>query len=156
MSDSPQGPDWWQASDGAWYPPELHPSLEGDVVRGRRPAGGAAGVGRACGEGPPDPRSRAAKRPTWSNESDQRPDAGPVYPDLFQQAVSGSSLANVVTVEDYADGEARPSLDVPASTSPGSEQFLEDGELVSVSARMPAEVGAFSGASAKRRWRILR
>jgi len=21
----PQGPGWWQASDGAWYPPELHP-----------------------------------------------------------------------------------------------------------------------------------
>ena len=22
MSDSPQGPGWWQASDGKWYPPE--------------------------------------------------------------------------------------------------------------------------------------
>jgi hypothetical protein len=25
MADEPQGPGWWQASDGAWYPPELHP-----------------------------------------------------------------------------------------------------------------------------------
>ena len=26
MSDVPQGPTWWQASDNKWYPPELHPS----------------------------------------------------------------------------------------------------------------------------------
>jgi hypothetical protein len=26
MSDTSQGPGWWVASDGKWYPPELHPS----------------------------------------------------------------------------------------------------------------------------------
>ena len=25
MSDAPQGPGWWQASDDRWYPPESHP-----------------------------------------------------------------------------------------------------------------------------------
>jgi hypothetical protein len=25
MSDASQGPGWWQASDGKWYPSELHP-----------------------------------------------------------------------------------------------------------------------------------
>ena len=25
MSDVSQGPGWWMASDGKWYPPELHP-----------------------------------------------------------------------------------------------------------------------------------
>jgi|SRR5580658_430950 hypothetical protein len=25
MSDMSQGPGWWQASDGKWYPPEQHP-----------------------------------------------------------------------------------------------------------------------------------
>ena len=25
VSDSPQGPGWWQASDGKWYPPEQAP-----------------------------------------------------------------------------------------------------------------------------------
>ena len=25
MSTVPQGPQWWQASDGRWYPPESHP-----------------------------------------------------------------------------------------------------------------------------------
>ncbi len=27
MSDVPPGPGWWIASDGAWYPPEAHPSV---------------------------------------------------------------------------------------------------------------------------------
>jgi hypothetical protein len=27
MTDRPQGPGWWQASDLKWYPPEKH--LEG-------------------------------------------------------------------------------------------------------------------------------
>ncbi len=26
MSDTAQGPGWWQGSDGKWYPPEQHPS----------------------------------------------------------------------------------------------------------------------------------
>ena len=26
MSDTSQGPDWWQASDDLWYPPEDHPN----------------------------------------------------------------------------------------------------------------------------------
>lgn len=26
MSDVPQGPGWWQASDHRWYPPETHPN----------------------------------------------------------------------------------------------------------------------------------
>lgn len=25
VSDTPRGPGWWQASDGKFYPPELHP-----------------------------------------------------------------------------------------------------------------------------------
>jgi uncharacterized protein DUF4190 len=28
MSDTQQGPGWWQASDGKWYPPETHPSVQ--------------------------------------------------------------------------------------------------------------------------------
>ena len=26
MSASPQGPDWWQASDLRWYPPSMQPA----------------------------------------------------------------------------------------------------------------------------------
>jgi hypothetical protein len=28
MSDTQQGPDWWQAADHRWYPPELHPAYQ--------------------------------------------------------------------------------------------------------------------------------
>lgn len=27
MSDNPQGPGWWQASDGRWYPPQQAPGF---------------------------------------------------------------------------------------------------------------------------------
>lgn len=27
MSDTPMGPNWWQASDGRWYPPEARPGV---------------------------------------------------------------------------------------------------------------------------------
>ncbi len=36
MSDTPQGPGWWQASDGKWYPPEQAP--------GASPTPGGGGV----------------------------------------------------------------------------------------------------------------
>lgn len=39
MSDSPQGPGWWQASDGKWYPPESAPGAT------PAPAGGGGAVG---------------------------------------------------------------------------------------------------------------
>ena len=105
--------------------------------------------------GPVAPRpvpslSDVPKRPTWSGESDHRAEAGPMFPDLFQQAVAGSALANAVTVN-YADGEHRDSLDVANYPSPGAD----DQVLVSAGGRMPVEVGAFTGASAKkRRWRL--
>jgi hypothetical protein len=28
MSDTQQGPGWWQATDGKWYPPETHPARQ--------------------------------------------------------------------------------------------------------------------------------
>ena len=43
MSDASQGPGWWQASDGKWYPPEQAPGYQ---------AGGDAGGG-ATGGGTP-------------------------------------------------------------------------------------------------------
>jgi hypothetical protein len=94
--------------------------------------------------------SDVPKRATWSGESDHRPEAGPMFPDLFQQAVAGSALANAITVN-YADGEHRDSLDVGNFPAPGADTAA----LVAAGGRMPVEVGAFTGASAKkRRWRL--
>lgn len=38
MSDTPQGPGWWQASDGRWYPPSLSPGWEVPSSPGQTPA----------------------------------------------------------------------------------------------------------------------
>lgn len=43
MSDTSQGPGWWQASDGKWYPPEQQPGYQPDQAG--QPAGGGAGGG---------------------------------------------------------------------------------------------------------------
>lgn len=42
MSDTSQGPGWWQASDGRWYPPESQPA-PGPVTKG--PVGRPRSVG---------------------------------------------------------------------------------------------------------------
>jgi len=199
MSDKPEGPGWWLASDGTWHPPELHPSVREDVAGPTSESGPSTvplltalppeeiapaapavptlvvpqtldtpltpGTVLPSLAGPeatvslPEPRAVAPRpvpslpltqgRPSWSAEADHRPEAGPMYPDLFQQAVSGSRLADAITVN-FADGEHRESLDVPQSSGP-----IGDPQLVAAGARMPAEVGAFTGASAKkRRWRL--
>jgi hypothetical protein len=46
MSDTPVGPGWWQASDGKWYAPELHPDrLAGPPPPSPPPAGPASPPG---------------------------------------------------------------------------------------------------------------
>ena len=39
MSDTPQGPGWWIASDGRWYAPELHPDVREPVTDQSPPPG---------------------------------------------------------------------------------------------------------------------
>jgi hypothetical protein len=56
MSDMSQGPGWWIASDGKWYPPHLHPSVQapepttpssdGALTDHEPDAGGPAGTAR--------------------------------------------------------------------------------------------------------------
>ncbi len=40
MSDTSQGPGWWQASDGKWYPPEQAPGYQPPAGGGDAAAGG--------------------------------------------------------------------------------------------------------------------
>jgi Domain of unknown function (DUF4282) len=37
MSDVSQGPDWWLATDGKWYPPERHPAYKPQQVASPQP-----------------------------------------------------------------------------------------------------------------------
>ena len=44
MSDVAQGPGWWIASDGKWYPPEMHPSRMPPPQPGAIPVMGTSAV----------------------------------------------------------------------------------------------------------------
>jgi hypothetical protein len=53
MSDTPEGPDWWRATDGRWYPPELFtgpPEL--------RPGADRAAAATGSDEAEPTPPTR--------------------------------------------------------------------------------------------------
>ena len=45
MSDISQGPGWWQASDGKWYPPEQAPGAQPTAPPAGPPPGYAAPAG---------------------------------------------------------------------------------------------------------------
>lgn len=47
MSDIPQGPGWWQASDGRWYPPADAPAPPGAPATGPPPVTAAPTSGKA-------------------------------------------------------------------------------------------------------------
>ena len=87
------------ASDGKWYPPELHPSVrEGfpHAIAGRRPVRRlvqSPGTVPVDGTGAhlPSPRSGRGRPGRDAH-------AGPQFPDLFQKASRGSHLADNVTV----------------------------------------------------------
>jgi len=49
MSDTSEGPGWWQASDGKWYPPEQTPSGAGPGAS--IPSGGGVDIGGAISYG---------------------------------------------------------------------------------------------------------
>jgi hypothetical protein len=52
MSDAPQGPDWWQASDDKWYPPP-RPEMPGDVPASSPPVGVQGYAAPGYSQGPP-------------------------------------------------------------------------------------------------------
>lgn len=62
MSDVSQGPGWWQASDGKWYPPESHPQYVAGGVGA--PAGGA-NVGGAPAKAVGGRKKKPWWRRTW-------------------------------------------------------------------------------------------
>jgi hypothetical protein len=90
MSDKSEGPGWWIASDGKWYPPELHPSVRVDSTT-QPSMQGLDGV----------PRRR------WDDDPSKATHVGPQFPDLFQKALQGSHVADNISVK--YDGEERRS-----------------------------------------------
>jgi len=141
MSDNPEGPGWWIASDGKWYPPELHPS-----VRTEDPAPERATVPETGTDGSSPAPHRWHSQGDAPSQDDEAPPVGPQFPDLFQKALQGSHLADNVT---YVGESERSSYDT-ASKGQSSNSAGSSGRSVSSS----GAVGSFSGATAtKRRWR---
>jgi len=136
MSDKSEGPGWWIASDGKWYPPELHPS-----VRDNSPPEGPAKEPAVAGEG------SAPRR--WQGQADKEVHVGPQFPDLFQKAMQGSHLADNVSVKwdgDERRQESRPTVGT-ARTVSGSRS----GSTPVTAGAVGATFGA--PAPSKRKWR---
>jgi len=123
MSDKSEGPGWWIASDGKWYPPELHPSVREESTTAPSMQG-LDGV----------PRRR------WDDDPSKATHVGPQFPDLFQKALQGSHLADNVTVANFADdasagsfsssragGASRDAAPVGASTGSSSRRKWRKG-----------------------------
>lgn len=86
MSDIPLGPGWWQASDGKWYHPDLHPSARAarNAATIAAPAedqtsfaAGSPAVASAPAEAPPANPAGAGSPPGTSAAAQSPPTAGP-------------------------------------------------------------------------------
>ena len=66
MSDAPGGPGWWEASDGKWYRPELHPDHRPPAppFHDAPPVGPAPQVGDLSDLGPPPADQWVSDAPT--------------------------------------------------------------------------------------------
>jgi hypothetical protein len=136
MSDKSEGPGWWIASDGKWYPPELHPSVM-ENARMRSPVDTPVQPAGQVPERTSEIGGIGSPRPSWQAGADRDAHVGPQFPDLFEKALQGSHLADTVTVRGIDDAEQSSSV---TSTRAGGTP-----------ASTP--IGASAGASSRRRWR---
>ena len=73
MAHSPQGPGWWQASDGQWYPPESHPSYQTPAAQAAQPE-------------TPAPTEQYPQYPPYPQQPQYAPPGQPPYPQQPPQA----------------------------------------------------------------------
>jgi hypothetical protein len=143
MSDQAEGPGWWIASDGKWYPPELHPAGR-DQSPGLSPER-APLPQQAKGPGTPS-------APRWQG-SEKGTAQGRQFPDLFKKALQGSHLADNVTVK--YDGDDQRNVPTTMTTRPGPLSDATTGGGVPVAAGT-AGVSFGAPTTTKRRWRKAR
>ncbi|MCK4176454.1 hypothetical protein [Aciditerrimonas ferrireducens] len=118
MSEIPQGPGWWLASDGRWYPPETAPP---GLFEGAYPGYQAYYWDPASPTAPPNPGAVPAADPTTPAAPTPQAPATPPD-DAPDQAASLGSLPGVgptVTEPSPPAASAGPSLAEPASSTGG-------------------------------------
>jgi hypothetical protein len=161
VSDKPEGPGWWIASDGKWYPPELHPSFKDDArtePTAPRTTPQQVPVQHAPVQQPPVqtvPGQTAGEpeTPRWQGQGQgqgqKAATVGRQFPDLFQKALQGSHLADNVTVKYDGDDERNEAQPSNPSRS-GSMRKMTPGGGDPVVA---GTAGVTFAAPAKRKWR---
>ncbi len=95
MSDVSQGHGWWIASDGKWYPPDLHPSVR-------------------------EKQAQQQQKPHWTPPSQATVIGNDHKPDLFKKAMAGSSLADTVQVKYDADSDRTAAAVTSARRDPNA------------------------------------
>jgi len=158
MSDVSNGPGWWIASDGRWYPPELHPSARDQqscVVPPRAhagaPASGAGLTERGGSLSAHSPGSGYAGGDTGPRPEQRH--VGPQLPNLFQEALHGTSLADNITVRyDGSDEHRRAEARHAVGHGTGSRADRNCGDDF-FSASASAGPRTSTGVATRRRWR---
>lgn len=123
MSDVAQGPGWWQASDGRWYPPET--LAQALAQAGAVPATAGPGPGEAA-SGPGEAAARlggAATGPgeaaTWPEpEPGPGPGPGEAGPGAGAAAAHGATPTGAVPPGPYAPAGQPPGFP-PYGAGPG-------------------------------------
>lgn len=118
VSDQSQGAGWWLASDGRWYPPEVHP----EVLRRQSPW---AAPGESTS---PDSSSTATSMQEHTTQVDQywplipsvpakrrRVRWSVVGPLLVVAVIALAALAARAVTSDHGDGSSTAASDVPAT-----------------------------------------
>ncbi len=159
MSDKSEGPGWWVASDGQWYPPELHPTM----VKAARAKAKASTPGAATADAPtpaaapanapsqavapakaPSQAAEGSTSPRWQAQVDQSDHVGPRFPDLFKKAMEGSHLADNVSVKYAGDDDRNATMPAAGRSMVGAGTG---------SGARDASSGTKGGQPAKRKWR---
>jgi hypothetical protein len=89
MSDTQQGPTWWQAADHKWYPPEMHPDYQ--VNRATPPPGTPPPPGA------PPPFS-AYEPPSRSRSGDDALETKGFFRSLYDFSFSSFIMLRVIRV----------------------------------------------------------
>ena len=158
MSDVSGGAGWWVASDGRWYPPELHPSAREQQCGVLPPRAHATALASGAGleHTGGSPTARYPDPGHAGGGTAPRPEqhhVGPQLPNLFQEALHGASLADNITVRyDGSDELRRAEVSSSVGHDRGRHADRNRGDdFFSASASGGSKTS--TGVATRRRWR---
>jgi TM2 domain-containing membrane protein YozV len=128
MSDVSQGPGWWQASDGKWYAPDLHPDYQAsspmDQPAVSSPAIGSDQVFLAADSAPVFAAADSA--PVFAPA-----DSAPVFAPADSAAPAFPAVGSdpVFTTADQSEPAAYPSVQYPDVPTSGNKSKTTAGLL---------------------------